>query len=484
MRPGTSRRASASAGIPTAIRALAIRGGYGVYYTQIRSQRDRGFADRRPRRLHQLHGDARAVRIPDLPDRPCLPLQFDPKTLPASQLPARDITIRAGERDFYRSSSRSYGLNFDAAAELSRRVREPAEPGDVDRRRARSRARACSSAATTSTSTGPIWIARIDLNAPSAFDRTAIGQTRTVAAANATRPILPVNGGVRQVNVLTNLGESRLQRAADARSAIAATRRCMRRSATRCRRRRTRPSPTATASARTQQLARLGEEERGPSVVDQRHRAVITFSYDFPLQHHGRHGHAAGIGASVQRRDRHRQQRRRREQRSPGHRRQGDRQVGVPRHRHAGRVGVPRGPHQAGRAGTILLRLEGFNLFNHGNILGRAQTTYGDTADRQHHVRPGGRGRHGDQRHSGAGQHRSAADVPVAAALSFLNPPCVEARHHTRAHFQRTEAFAYRTRLARRPVSAGRKNIPSFAGLTPRATVLLVRTSLSATSEA
>jgi hypothetical protein len=29
---------------------------------------------------------------------------------------------------------------------------------------------------------------------------------------------------------------------------------------------------------------------------------------------------------------------------------------------------------------TILLRMEGFNLLNHGNILGRAQTTYGDTA--------------------------------------------------------------------------------------------------------
>ena len=29
---------------------------------------------------------------------------------------------------------------------------------------------------------------------------------------------------------------------------------------------------------------------------------------------------------------------------------------------------------------SVLLRLEGFNLFNHGNILGRAQTTYGDTA--------------------------------------------------------------------------------------------------------
>jgi hypothetical protein len=27
----------------------------------------------------------------------------------------------------------------------------------------------------------------------------------------------------------------------------------------------------------------------------------------------------------------------------------------------------------------VLLRLEGFNLFNHGNVLGRAQTTYDDT---------------------------------------------------------------------------------------------------------
>ena len=30
-------------------------------------------------------------------------------------------------------------------------------------------------------------------------------------------------------------------------------------------------------------IARLGEVERGPSVVDQRHRAVITFSYRFPF---------------------------------------------------------------------------------------------------------------------------------------------------------------------------------------------------------
>jgi hypothetical protein len=31
-----------------------------------------------------------------------------------------------------------------------------------------------------------------------------------------------------------------------------------------------------------------------------------------------------------------------------------------------------------GRA--IMIRLEGFNLFNHANMLGRAQTSYGDAA--------------------------------------------------------------------------------------------------------
>ena len=41
-------------------------------------------------------------------------------------------------------------------------------------------------------------------------------------------------------------------------------------------------------------------------------------------------------------------------------------------------TGLLRGRVKAGGR-TLLLRLEGFNLFNHGNMLGRAQTTYGDT---------------------------------------------------------------------------------------------------------
>jgi hypothetical protein len=48
----------------------------------------------------------------------CVPVNVDPRTLPASQLPARDITIRAGRRDFYQTQFAQYGLNFDRLPEL------------------------------------------------------------------------------------------------------------------------------------------------------------------------------------------------------------------------------------------------------------------------------------------------------------------------------------------------------------------------------
>jgi len=88
---------------------------------------------------------------------------------------------------------------------------------------------------------------------------------------------------------------------------------------------------------------------------------------------------SGGVGAAVQRDHRQRQQRRFLEQRSPGH--LNGTIVGKSALRGTatsevsmfveGRVRISRQ--------TLLLRLEGFNLFNNANILGRAQTTYGDT---------------------------------------------------------------------------------------------------------
>ena len=126
-------------------------------------------------------------------------------------------------------------------------------------------------------------------------------------------------------------------------------------------------------------IARLTDEtERGPSLLDQRHRAVISFSYQLPYnvtagtvtQLASARPFSAVTGVD-----------------NNGDGSNTDRPVvdgvvlGRSTFRGTGTQDVsfflegrikPAGQ-------TILLRLEGFNLFNHGNILGRAQTTYGDT---------------------------------------------------------------------------------------------------------
>jgi hypothetical protein len=89
----------------------------------------------------------------------------------------------------------------------------------------------------------------VDLNAPSVFDRTAPGQVRSVAAANATRPILPVNGGVRSVNVLMNVGVADYD-GLQTQFTYRRSSKMLRQSATHCRKRRTPSSRTATGLPR------------------------------------------------------------------------------------------------------------------------------------------------------------------------------------------------------------------------------------------
>lgn len=48
----------------------------------------------------------------------------------------------------------------------------------------------------------------LDLNSPSPFVRTAVGQTRSAALANSQRPITPVNNGYRRILSVVNNGES------------------------------------------------------------------------------------------------------------------------------------------------------------------------------------------------------------------------------------------------------------------------------------
>jgi len=125
-------------------------------------------------------------------------------------------------------------------------------------------------------------------------------------------------------------------------------------------------------------ITRLGEEERGPSVVDQRHRAVVTFHYRFPWNFTagtlGMFASARPFNATTG-------------VDNNGDGANNDRPVinGAVISKSAFRgtatsevaIFVENKIKLTERVG-LLLRLEGFNIFNHGNYLGRGVTVYGD----------------------------------------------------------------------------------------------------------
>ncbi|MEO8596344.1 MAG: TonB-dependent receptor [Candidatus Solibacter sp.] len=358
---------------------VSVRGGYGMYYTQILANLVAGYLVNGLDGLTTYTATPGQFGFPTCLTAPCVPLAFDPNKLPPSQLPARDIIIGAGQRSFYQTQFARYGLNFDKL---------PNYPDQLVNPRSQVVSIGGEAELVHGLFAGADYVHQhwtnltrnVDLNAPSIFDRTAPGQVRTVAAANATRPILPVNGGVRQVNVLMNLGVADydgLQTQISYRGIrkLYAGLSYTLSKATNT----TEPDGNGVAPSESN-IARLGEVERGPSLLDQRHRAVITASYQFPLhitagtvtQLASARPFTATTGVD-----------------NNGDGANNDRPVvnGVVMSKSAFRgtmtadVGIfAEGRIKPTEHTTILLRLEGFNLFNHGNFLGRGQTVYGDTA--------------------------------------------------------------------------------------------------------
>jgi len=356
---------------------LSIRGGYGMYYTQIRSNAVAGSLVNGLDGLTTYTAVKNQLGFPTCLTGPCLPLAIDPKTLPASQIPARDITIIAGKRSFYEAQFAKYGLNFDLLPNYPDEFVNP-------------RSQVVSIGAEREFFKGLFFGAdyvhqhvsnldrTVDLNAPAPFDRTAPGQTRSVAAANLTRPIFPVPSGVRQVNTLMNLGDAdydglQTQFTYRGNSRIYAAVSYTLSKATNT----TEPDGNGIGP-NDSNFARLGAVERGPSVLDQRHRAVLTFSYRFPynitagtltqLASSRPFNSTTGIDNN-------------------GDGLNNDRPVvnGSVISKSAFR-GTPTSDValfvesriKTSERTSILLRLEGFNLLNHGNYLGRGQTIYGD----------------------------------------------------------------------------------------------------------
>jgi hypothetical protein len=348
----------------------AIRGGYGMYYTQIRTNFVAAYL------LQGLNGLTTYTANPGQPGFPtcltCVPVNVNP-----ASLPARDITIRAGRADFYRQQFAQYGLNFDLL---------PYYPDKLVNPRSQVVTIGFEREVFKGFFAGADYVHQhftnadrtVDLNAPSVFDRTAPGQTRSVANANATRPIVPVIGGVRQVNVLMNLGTAdynglQTQFTYRGHSRLYASLSYTLSKATNT------FEPDGNGIGPNQSIiTRLGEDERGPSVVDQRHRAVLAVNYRFPwnftagtlMQFASARPFNSTTGVD-----------------NNGDGIQNDRPVidgdVIPKSSFRGSGTQDISVYVENRIPlsekmSVLLRLEGFNIFNHANMLGRGVTVYGN----------------------------------------------------------------------------------------------------------
>jgi hypothetical protein len=121
-----------------------------------------------------------------------------------------------------------------------------------------------------------------DLNAPSPFVRTAQGQTRTAAAADATRPILPVANGYKRILATVNAGAAYYNglttnlRTRFGKRFSALTSYTWSHSINTV-------EPDATGQDPNDSNF-LGIQEKATSLLDQRHRFSISGSYDLPWQ--------------------------------------------------------------------------------------------------------------------------------------------------------------------------------------------------------
>ena len=369
---------------------MSIRGGYAMYYTQIRANAVAGYL------VNGLDGLTTYTATPGQTGFPtclvgsCLPVAVDPRILPVIQRPARDVTIRAGLRDFYRQQFASFGVNFDLL---------PNYPDKLVNPRSQVTTFGAEREFFKGFFLGTDYVHQhwtdldrtVDLNAPTPFNRTAQGQFRcpvgiappctqaqAVSAANATRPITPVGGGVRQVNVIMNLGVADYDGLQTQFSYRGNRKMYASVSYTLSKATNTFEPDGNGIGPNESNIIALGEIERGPSVVDQRHRAVITFNYRFPFDitagtvstFASARPFNATTGAD-----------------NNGDGINNDRPVidGVVIGKSAFRgtatsdvAAFVEKRFKFSESKALLVRVEGFNLFNHGNFLGRGVTTWGN----------------------------------------------------------------------------------------------------------
>lgn len=367
---------------PTGDARTAIRGGYGMYYTALRANYAASFELGGPEGVFTYSAAPGQTGFPT--SLAGAPVVFDPAAA-LGTLPPRNITIRPGRRDYYASLIGPSFANIpDCPGGETPAEGRPCYDDELVNPRSQVASIGFERELRPHLVVAADYVHQhwtglertVDLNAPSNFERTAPGQVRSAAAADATRPIVPVNGGFRVVNALQNLGvadydglQTTLTYHGSSRLWAALSYTLSKSTNT------TEPDGNGIGPNDSN---RLGETERGPSVLDQRHRAVINLAYRFP------HGLTAGTITSLASA--------RPYNATTGVDNNGDGSqtdrpvidgavVGKSRFRGSALQDVTLFVEERipVRSGALRLRLEAFNVFNHANVLGR-QSVYGNGA--------------------------------------------------------------------------------------------------------
>ena len=345
-----------------------LRGSYGIYYSQLRSNLGAAFNINGPGGIFSYTANFGQAGFPSSIAAAPLP------AFPAGAvLPARDVTIRPGRSAFYAQ----FGINTallrgypdkllnpytqQATAGIEREL-----PGkwflDVDY----------------------VWAHTIkidrslDLNGPSLFIPTAAGQTRPAAAADLTRPIRPANNGFRRILVVVNSGDSlyngvqaNLNKRLTSKFSMLASYTWSHTINT--------VEPDA-GSGDPADVNFVGKPERANSLLDQRHRLVVSGWLDLPYHFTlggvttAASGRPYAITAGVD---------------TNGDNSNADRPFDLASRTFLGRNAGHGTPVYSTdlylqRSFTmehvrLELRAEGFNIFNHNNIVGRNGTYGGST---------------------------------------------------------------------------------------------------------
>jgi len=163
----------------------AVRGGYGLYWTQLRSNLAANFELNGPLGIGSYTASPGQTGFPAC--LTCTPVAFDPNAV-VSTLPPRNVTIRPGRAADYAQTFAQFGVDFSKIPDYPDALVNP-------------RSHVASIGIEREVASNLVISAdyvhqhmsdldrTVDLNAPSPFDRTAPGQVRSAAAADATRPI-------------------------------------------------------------------------------------------------------------------------------------------------------------------------------------------------------------------------------------------------------------------------------------------------------